>query len=210
MPGETLEDRLKRGPLPIDEAIDVSLQIAAGLEAAHEAGVIHRDLKPANIRITPDGKVKLLDFGLAKSATVGEQHSSDSVLSTEQGRLLGTPTYMAPEQARGKSIDKRVDIWAYGCVLFECLTAKRAFEGETLTDVLASVLNQEPDWTRLPTATPANVRELLRACFEKNARMRLRDIGDARVLLAAPAQERVATSSSRKGSLAFVAVTEKV
>ena len=208
--GETLEDRLKRGALPIDEALEFCKQIAEGLEAAHEASVIHRDLKPANIRITPDGKLKLLDFGLAKSATVGQQHSSDSVLSTEQGRLLGTPTYMAPEQARGRPIDKRVDIWAYGCVMYECLTAQRAFEGETLTDVLASVLDKEPDWTRLPPATPARVRELLRACFEKNARARLRDVGDARRILEAPGaagEEPALRTTAARGWLPWMLCT---
>ncbi|MCY3001179.1 MAG: serine/threonine-protein kinase, partial [Planctomycetota bacterium] len=139
VPGESLEERLKRGPLPLEEALDVARQVAEGLEAAHDAGVIHRDLKPANIRVTPDGRVKVLDFGLAKTAIESRRGSdTDSVLSTEAGRLLGTPTYMAPEQARGKPIDKRVDIWAFGCVLYECLTAKRAFAGETLDDVLAA------------------------------------------------------------------------
>jgi serine/threonine protein kinase len=163
VPGENLEDRLARGPLSVEEAIDTCRQIAEGLEAAHEAGVIHRDLKPANVRITPDGKVKVLDFGLAKATgTDGEQGSTtDSVLATEQGRLLGTPTYMAPEQARGKSIDRRVDVWAFGCVLYECLTAERAYAGETMSDVLAAVLQDEPDWTRLPQETPPHVRHLL-------------------------------------------------
>ena len=186
VPGETLEERLQRGPLPIDEAIDVCRQIAEGLEAAHEAGVIHRDLKPANVRITPDGVVKLLDFGLAKASggVHAAQSSTDSVLSTETGRLLGTPTYMAPEQARGKPIDRRVDIWAFGCVLYECLTAQRAFAGETLTDVLAAVVEREPDWARLPAATPGRVRELLERCLRKDAATRLRDVGDARILLA--------------------------
>ena len=150
---ESLDERLQRGPLPLDEAIDVCRQIAEGLEAAHDAGVIHRDLKPANVRLTPEGKV--LDFGLAKPANEGSSGSStDSMLSTEAGRLLGTPTYMAPEQARGKSIDRRIDIWAFGCVLFECLTARRGFDGETVSDVLASVLEREPAWiaskARLP------------------------------------------------------------
>src|SRR5262245_35345434 len=155
VPGESLEERLRRGPLALDEAFDVCRQIAEGLEAAHEAGVIHRDLKPANIRITPEGKVKVLDFGLAKPAREGHAGSStDSVLSTEAGRLLGTPTYMAPEQARGKPIDKRVDVWAFGCVLYECLTGKRAFDGETLTDVFAAVIEREPDWTKVPDTTP--------------------------------------------------------
>jgi Tol biopolymer transport system component len=192
VPGEALEERIRRGPLPIDEALDVCRQIAAGLEAAHEAGVIHRDLKPANVRLTPDGKVKVLDFGLAKPAreSGSSQSSTDSVLSTEAGRLLGTPTYMAPEQARGKNIDKRVDIWAFGCVLYECLTAKRAFAGETLTDVFAAVIEREPDWSRLPDATPARVREFLRVCLAKDRRQRLHDIGDARLEL-----ERALTGS---------------
>jgi serine/threonine-protein kinase len=183
--GETLEDRLKRGPLPVDEALDVCRQIAEGLEAAHEAGVIHRDLKPANIRITPEGLVKLLDFGLAKSTRPGAdiKSSTDSVLSTEQGRLLGTPTYMAPEQARGKSIDRRVDIWAFGCVLFECLTAQRAFGGDSLSDVLAAVIEREVDLTKLPPATPPRVRELVERCLAKDSRQRMRDMGDARWIL---------------------------
>jgi len=184
VPGESLEERLKRGPLSIDETLDVCKQIAEGLEAAHEAGVIHRDLKPANIRLTPEGKVKVLDFGLAKPASEsGSGSSTDSVLSTEAGRLLGTPTYMAPEQARGKNIDKRVDIWAFGCVLYECLTAKRAFAGETLTDVLGAVLHTTPDLSRLPANTPRSVRELVASCFEKDPRQRLRDCGDARRIL---------------------------
>src|SRR5262249_54969548 len=162
------------------------------LEAAHEAGVIHRDLKPANVRITPDGKVKVLDFGLAKPIRDAQdgKSSTDSVLSTEQGRLLGTPTYMAPEQARGKPIDKRVDVWAFGCVLYECLTARRAFEGETLSDTLAAVLDKEPDLARLPSGTPPHVRTLLARCFAKDPRQRLRDVGEARILLAAPSVTR--------------------
>ena len=184
VPGESLEERLKRGPLPLDEALDVCRQIAEGLEAAHEAGVIHRDLKPANIRLTPEGKVKVLDFGLAKPMRLSsDSRTTDSVLSTEQGRLLGTPTYMAPEQARGKTIDRRIDVWAFGCVLFECLTAKRAFDGETLSDVLSSVLRSEVELGVLPAATPPRVRELLRRCLHKDPRQRLRDIGDARLAL---------------------------
>jgi tRNA A-37 threonylcarbamoyl transferase component Bud32 len=209
VPGESLEERLKRGPLPIDEAIDVCRQIAEGLEAAHEAGVIHRDLKPANVRLTPDGNVKLLDFGLAKPArdSGDAQSSTDSVLSTEAGRLLGTPTYMAPEQARGKSIDKRVDVWAFGCVLFECLTAKRAFEGETLTDVFAAVIERQPDWAKLPPATPARVRELLERCFAKDPRDRLRDVGEARVLLSSRSAALTATGAApRARMLALAAV----
>ncbi|MBL8840839.1 MAG: serine/threonine-protein kinase [Planctomycetes bacterium] len=186
VPGESLEERLKRGPLPIAEAIDVGRQIAEGLEAAHEAGVIHRDLKPANVRLTPDGKVKVLDFGLAKPAReAGDTKSStDSVLSTEAGRLLGTPTYMAPEQARGKAIDRRVDLWAFGCVLYECLTAQRAFAGESLTDVLAAVIEREPDLEKLPAATPPRVRALIERCLRKDAKLRLQAIGEARIALA--------------------------
>jgi serine/threonine-protein kinase len=178
---------LKRGPLALDEALDVGRQIAEGLEAAHEAGVIHRDLKPANVCLTPEGKVKLLDFGLAKPVNAGnEPRASDSVLSTEQGRLLGTSTYMAPEQARGRAIDRRVDVWAFGCVLYECLVGKRAFDGESLTDVLGSVLRDEPRLERLPTATPRRVRELVARCLHKDPFQRLRDAGEARLVLAGP------------------------
>jgi len=205
VPGETLEERLARGPLPLEEALDVCRQIAEGLEAAHEAGVIHRDLKPANVRITPEGKVKLLDFGLAKPAreSSGSHSSTDSVLSTEAGRLLGTPTYMAPEQARGKSIDRRVDIWALGCVLYECLTARRAFAGETLTDVLGAVLHTEPDLARLPASTPPRLRELLADCLSKDPRARVRDSGEAarqleRVRLEPLARAPAATGRGRE------------
>jgi len=184
--GESIEDRLTRGPLPMDEALDVARQIALGLEAAHEAGVIHRDSKPANVRLTPDGRVKVLDFGLAKparggSGEPGSSSTNDSVFSTEAGRLLGTPTYMAPEQARDRPIDRRVDIWALGCVLYECLSGRRAFDGETLSDVLAAVLEKEPDWSRLPASTPPRVRELIERCLTKDPRERLRDAGDARL-----------------------------
>ena len=198
VPGESLEDRLKRGPLSVDDTVDVCRQIAEGLEAAHEAGVIHRDLKPANVRITPDGRVKVLDFGLAKPANESAGGSStDSVLTTEAGRLLGTPTYMAPEQARGKSIDRRVDIWAFGCVMYECLTGKRAFEGETLTDVLAIVLHEEMDASKLPAGLPSGVRDLLVRCLAKDPRQRLRDIGDARLALERSGlfEERVANGA---------------
>ena len=188
VPGETLEDRIARGALPLEEAVEICRQIAEGLEAAHDAGVIHRDLKPANVRITPDGKTKVLDFGLAKPTGPGvkAESTTDSVLATEEGRLLGTPTYMAPEQVRGKPIDSRVDVWAFGCVLYECLTATRAFKGETLSDVLAAVLQDQPDWTRLPSGTPTYVQNLLTRCLEKNPRERLRDVGDAGLMLAAP------------------------
>ncbi|MFT7540905.1 MAG: Tol biopolymer transport system component [Gammaproteobacteria bacterium] len=185
VPGETLEERIARGILPIEEAVDVCSQIADGLEAAHEAGVIHRDLKPANVRITPDGKVKVLDFGLAKPTgpDADTESTSDSVLATEAGRLLGTPIYMAPEQARGKPIDRRVDVWAFGCVLFECLTGKRAFDGDSMADVLAAVVHEEAGLERLPEATPAHVRNLIERCLHKDSRQRLRDMGEARWIL---------------------------
>jgi TolB-like protein/Flp pilus assembly protein TadD/predicted Ser/Thr protein kinase len=185
VPGENLSVRLSRGAPPLAETLDLCRQIAEGVEAAHEAGVIHRDLKPANVVITPEGKVKVLDFGLAKptNANDGESSAIDSGLRTEEGRLIGTPTYMAPEQARGKSIDKRVDVWAFGCVLYECLTGASAFRGETSTDLLVAILHEEPDWKALPAATPARVRELLKRTLIKDPRARLRDIGDARIAL---------------------------
>jgi hypothetical protein len=209
VPGETLADLLERGALPVSEAVDVCGQIAEGLEAAHTAGVVHRDLKPANVIVTPDGKVKLLDFGLAKpSGPEGDGSSADSLLSTEEGRLLGTPTYMAPEQARGKAIDRRVDVWALGCVLYECLTAERAFTGESLSDVLAAVLQEQPDLSRLPSKTPPHVRELIVRCLEKDPRARLRDAGDAWLeLTRARGVEEAAAGGERMPLVASLGVT---
>ncbi|HXV63359.1 MAG TPA: serine/threonine-protein kinase, partial [Vicinamibacteria bacterium] len=187
--GETLAERLARGPLPLEEALDVFRQIAEALEAAHEKGVIHRDLKPANIKITPEGKVKILDFGLAKA--LGEEEAPASKLSesptitrgTATGVILGTAPYMSPEQARGKSVDKRADIWAYGCCLFEALTGKPAFWGDTLSDTMAAILKNEPDWDKLPSSTPPALRRLLRRCLQKDPNRRLRDVGDAGIEL---------------------------
>jgi serine/threonine-protein kinase len=196
--GDTLAERLRRAPVPVTDALAIALQIAEALELAHERGIIHRDLKPANVKITPDGKVKVLDFGLAKamvSNTTGPdltQSPTVTVSGTYEGAILGTAAYMSPEQARGKTVDKRTDIWAYGCVLYEMLTRRRAFAGETASDTIAAILEREPDWTKLPPAAPAHMRRLLRRCLEKDPNRRLRDIGDARLeldeALSTPAQ----------------------
>ncbi len=184
--GEDLAERLKRGPIPLDEAIAIAKQIADGLESAHEKGVIHRDLKPANIKITKNGTTKILDFGLAK-AYEGDTISNESGVSqsptmarhmTEAGMILGTAAYMSPEQARGKPVDKRADIWAFGVVLFEMLTGRRLFDGETVSDTLAAVLTRDPDLTALPPSTPTGVRRLFKRCLNRDPKKRLRDIGD--------------------------------
>jgi serine/threonine protein kinase len=182
--GETLQARLSKGALPLEDALELCRQIAEGLEAAHEKGVIHRDLKPANVMITAEEKVKILDFGLAK-ALGDEIESIDSSKSptlteamTRPGVILGTAAYMSPEQAKGKSVDKRADIWAFGCILYECLTGKKAFEGETVTETLAAVLKEEPDWNGLPANSPQNIRFVLRRCLEKNKKRRFRDMAD--------------------------------
>jgi Tol biopolymer transport system component len=191
--GETLADRIARGPIPIQEALPIAKQIAEGLEAAHEQGIIHRDLKPANIKVRPDGAVKVLDFGLAKLAeTTAEPVTSPTALSMSPtitspalmsgvGVLLGTAAYMSPEQAKGKPADKRSDIWAFGCVLFEMLTGTRAFGGDEVSDVLASVLAREPDLALMPAGAPPSIRRMLRRCLEKDRRRRLADITDARL-----------------------------
>jgi serine/threonine-protein kinase len=186
--GETLAERIKRGSLPLEETLPLFMQIAEALETAHEKGIIHRDLKPANIKVTPDGKVKVLDFGLAKA--LSGEIPADSGLSesptitkdaTGTGVLLGTAPYMSPEQARGKDVDKRTDIWAFGCCLYEALTGKVAFLGETVSDTIARILKEDPDWSLLPPKTPSSIRSLLRRCLRKDAQKRLHDIADARI-----------------------------
>ena len=208
--GEDLAQHLTRGPLPVDEAIAVASQIAEGLEAAHEKGVVHRDLKPANIKITRDGVVKILDFGLAK-AVEDDSGTTDTGLAnsptmarpmTSAGMILGTAAYMSPEQARGKAVDKRSDIWSFGVVLYEMLTGHRLFGGETVSDTLAAVLRQDVDLDRLPEATPPAVRRLLSRCLERNPTNRLHDIADARLELTSPI-DPVAASSISVNSATF-------
>ena len=185
--GETLAERLDRGPLPVDEALEVCAQISRGVEAAHEAGIIHRDLKPANVKLTPDGKVKVLDFGLAKEAKEDSSSSIDLTRSptitaalspTAAGVILGTAPYMSPEQARGRPVDRRSDIWSFGVILYESLTGISPFVGETVSDSIAAILQAEVDFDRLPAATPRSVRRVLRRCLERDKDRRFRDIGD--------------------------------
>jgi serine/threonine protein kinase len=214
VPGETLADRIKRGAIPIEEALPIAKQIADALEKAHEKGIIHRDLKPANIKVTPDGKVKVLDFGLAKAYEPGQTDvtasNSPTVMSmaaTNAGVILGTAAYMSPEQAKGRPVDRRADIWAFGCVLFEMLTGEPAFGGDDIAEILSRVLQREPDWTKLPAAVPARVRELLRLCLEKNVKGRRSDSADVRIdieqaleQMEKPGNEVISTLSAEKTS----------
>jgi serine/threonine protein kinase len=191
--GEDLSQRIARGAIPLDEALPIARQIAEALEAAHEAGIVHRDLKPANIKVRPDGTVKVLDFGLAKaleqgsgirdqgSGGVAESPTITSPAMTMQGMILGTAAYMSPEQAKGKAVDRRADIWAFGCVFYEMIAGRRSFDGEDVTDTIAAVVTKEPDWSRLPAGTPPVVERLLRRCLEKQASRRLPHIGVARI-----------------------------
>ena len=208
VPGEDLAQRLKRGPIPLDEALPIAKQVAEALEEAHEKGIVHRDLKPANVKLTPEGKVKVLDFGLAKAYSSDASSGSAPDLSqsptlahtgTAAGLILGTAAYMSPEQARGKPLDRRADVWAFGVVLFEMLTGKALFAGETVTDVLAAVVTREPDLATLPASTPPAVRQLLRRCLDKDPKHRLRDIGEARILLEAPGARTPVATTPRRG-----------
>jgi serine/threonine protein kinase len=214
VPGETLAERLAAGPLPVEEAFVLCRQIAEALETAHASGIVHRDLKPANIKVTPSGKVKVLDFGLAKafgaeSAPARDLSHSPTVTSggTRQGIVLGTAAYMSPEQARGKPVDRRTDVWSFGCVLFETLSGRKPFDGETVSDIMVSVLSREPDWSALPAATPVRIRELLRRCLRKDPERRLHDVADARIEIedaadepgAVPAPESTIAERPRRG-----------
>jgi len=202
--GETLAEIIARGPLALGDALPIARQIAEALEAAHDKGVVHRDLKPANIKVTPEGKVKVLDFGLAKilepdgpASSLSMSPTLMSAYPTYAGVILGTAAYMSPEQARGKQIDRRTDIWAFGCVLFEMLTGRQAFEsGETVSDAIASILKNEPDWNALPANTPVHIRTLLRRCLQKDAQKRLPHVGVARLEIdEAPTAPAVDTSA---------------
>ena len=206
--GETLAERIASGPIPLDEALEIARQVARALEAAHEKGIVHRDLKPANVKLDTSGQVKVLDFGLAKALST--DGSSPDVTSsptltaaaTQAGVIIGTAAYMSPEQARGKPVDKRADIWAFGTVLYEMLTGRKAFEGETVSDTLAAVLTKDPDWSALPTAVPASARRVLRRCLDRDSKTRIHDIADARLELdehglPGPVESAAATSKTR-------------
>jgi serine/threonine protein kinase len=190
--GPTLADRIARGALSLDETLRLAGQIAGALEAAHQRGIVHRDLKPANIKVRPDGLVKVLDFGLAKALEpAGDPPQPDAVptmthlrprdVGTQAGMILGTPAYMSPEQVRGLPADRQIDVWAFGCVVYEVLTGRAAFGRRTMSETLAAVLEKDVDWTLLPAATPSDLRRLLRRCLEKDVSRRLHDIADARL-----------------------------
>ncbi|HWQ03344.1 MAG TPA: serine/threonine-protein kinase, partial [Candidatus Nitrosotenuis sp.] len=209
--GTTLADRVATGALPLDEALPLARQIADALEYAHERGVVHRDLKPANIKVTPAGQVKVLDFGLAKAMaeeTSGGDVSGSPTLSlgaTKAGLILGTAAYMSPEQAKGKSVDRRADIWAFGVVLFEMLSGQQLYSGETVSETLARVIEREPDLSALPARTPQKIRALLRRCLTKDPRQRLQSVGEARIAIEeAIAQPEEKTEETAAGGTSAV------
>src|SRR5215471_13432514 len=213
--GETLADRIARGPIPVEEALNIAKQIVEALEAAHEKGVIHRDLKPANIKITPHGKVKVLDFGLAKiresSATSKLSNSPTLITAATSGAILGTAAYMSPEQAKGKDADRSTDVWAFGCVLYEMLTGKQAFNGDSIGEILAGILKGEADWSLLPSDTPAGIRKVVRRCLHKESDRRFKHAGDVRLeldeALSEPASKMPDREAVKSGGLIWRVTT---
>ena len=211
--GETLAERIASGPITNDEAIPLFIQIAEGLEAAHDKGVVHRDLKPANIKLTPEGKIKILDFGLAKAFSTKENVSATTSNSptltkgTALGAIIGTASYMSPEQARGRRVDKKTDLWAFGCCLYEALTGRKAFDGDNVTDILAAVVNNDPSWDRLPASTPWRVRDVLERCLRKDLNRRFHDAADVRVELDEAPPETARELPRQRPSSVLLSVT---
>jgi len=192
VPGDTLKDRIAKGALPVSEATRIAREIAAGLQAAHETGIVHRDLKPANIIIRPDGPVKILDFGLAKRT--GAPGAAEGDPLTQQFQIVGTPGYLSPEQARGEEIDQRADVWAFGCILFECLVGKKAFGGDTVGESIQALFETTPDLDALPAETPPTVRALVSGCLAKDSSARLRNIGDVKIMLEGACSQSISTT----------------
>ena len=204
--GPTLADRINQGPIPLEEVLPIARQIAEALEAAHAAGIVHRDLKPANIKVRADGTVKILDFGLAKAldpSPEGDpaQPPTLAAATTEIGVIMGTVAYMSPEQAKGKPVDKRADIWAFGAVLYEMLTGQKSFAGEDVSDTLASVLKTDPEWNAFPPNTPARLCQLVQACLQKDPRQRVHDMGRRAAGDGGGVRERGSHGSRRAGGV---------
>ena len=212
--GPTLADRIAQGPIPVDEALPIARQIAEALEAAHEAGVIHRDLKPANIKVREDGTVKVLDFGLAKALDPSpeadpSQSPTLTAAATQMGVIMGTAAYMSPEQARGKPVDKRADVWAFGAVLFEMLTGRRAFPGDDLTDTIATVVKSEPAWDTLPSDLPPRLAQVLRTCLQKNPKQRVHDLADVRLAMEGAFETAVIAPPTESGVTPMLQVWQR-